>query len=331
MLIQENISLLPYNTFRMDVRARYRAEYASPDELSELLLRFADMRRLFIGQGSNLLFTGDFDGVVLHSAMARARAVRETAGEVFIEAQSGLVMDQLIDQLCDMGLYGLENLSHIPGEVGAAAVQNVGAYGVEAKDVISEVQALDTTTRRLCTLTNADCRFGYRDSVFKNEAAGRYVITSVTFRLSKKPVYHLDYGRLRDALTACPSPSEIREAVIRIRRDKLPEVSRTGSAGSFFKNPVVGQDMFEGLRLRYPDMPCYMQDDGVKIPAAWLIEQSGCKGLSSGGAAVYDRQPLVIVNNGHATPDDVIRLAQQIQDHVRERFGITLQREVVYV
>ena len=331
MQIQENISLLPYNTFRMDVRARYRAEYSSVDELKDLLRQYADIPRLFVGQGSNLLFTKDFDGIVLHSAMARARAVRETADEVYIEAQSGLVMDSLIEQLCDMNLYGMENLSYIPGEVGAAAVQNVGAYGVEAKDVISQAEALDIQTLERCTFTNSDCRFGYRDSVFKGEMAGRYVITSVTFRLSKKPVYHLDYGHLRDALSASPTPSDIRETVIRIRQSKLPEVSQTGSAGSFFKNPVVPQEVFDRLRSLYPSIPSYAQADGIKIPAAWLIEQAGGKGLVVGGAGVWQSQPLVIVNKGNATPDDVMALAKMIQDRVKERFGIALQKEVIYI
>ncbi len=331
MQIQENISLLPHNTFLMDVSARYWAEYGSVEELRDLLRRFADMPNLFIGQGSNLLFTKDYDGIILHSAMARARAVKETRDEVHIEAQSGLVLDQLIEQLCDMNLYGLENLSHIPGETGAAAVQNVGAYGVEAKDAISEVQALDTTTLQPCTLTNAACRFGYRDSVFKHEATGRYVITSVTFRLSKKPVYHLDYGNLRDALPATPSPTDIRNAVIRIRQSKLPEVSQTGSAGSFFKNPVVAEETADKLLSKHPAMPYYKQTDGIKIPAAWLIEQAGCKGMKSGDAEVYEHQPLVIVNRGNATPEDVMTLAQSIQEKVKEFSGIELQREVIYI
>ena len=331
MQIQENISLLPHNTFRMDVRARYWAEYGSTDELRDLLQRFADIPKLFIGQGSNLLFTKDYDGIILHSSMARARAVNETRDEVYIEAQSGLVLDQLIEQLCDMNLYGLENLSHIPGETGAAAVQNVGAYGVEAKDAISEVQALDTTTLQPCTLTHADCRFGYRDSVFKHEAAGRYVITSVTFRLSKQAVCHLDYGNLREALPTNPTPTDIRNAVIRIRQSKLPEVSQTGSAGSFFKNPVVAQETADALLSKHPAMPYYKQTDGIKIPAAWLIEQAGCKGLSAGDAGVYEHQPLVIVNRGNATPDNVMRLAQMIQERVEEQFGISLQGEVIYI
>ena len=315
----------------MDVRARYWAEYGSADELKELLSQYADVQKCFIGQGSNLLFTKDYDGIVLHSSMARAKAVRETSDEVYIEAQSGLVMDDLIAQLCDMNLYGMENLSHIPGEVGASAVQNVGAYGVEAKDVISQVEVLETATGEIHTLNNQDCKFGYRDSVFKGEQAGKYVVLNVTFRLSKKAVYKLDYGQLRDVLPAAPSASAIRNAVIAIRQSKLPEVGQTGSAGSFFKNPIVDKATYEHLRTKYASMPSYTQADGYKIPAAWLIEQAGGKSLSMGGAAVYEKQPLVIINRHNATPEDVMALAKMIQDRVEEQFGINLQREVIYI
>ena len=331
MEIRENISLRPYNTFGIDVRARYWAEYASVDELKQLFVRFADTPKFFIGQGSNVLFTKDYEGIVLHSAMAHARAAKETAEEVYIEAQSGLVMDTLIEQLCDMNLYGMENLSYIPGEVGAAVVQNVGAYGMEAKDVISEVQALEIATGALRTFSNTDCRFGYRDSIFKHELAGKYVILSAIFRLSKKAVYHLDYGNLREMLPVLPNASEIRNAVIAIRRKKLPEVGQIGSAGSFFKNPIVTEEVYQTLIKQYPSIPFYKQKNGVKIPAAWLIEQAECKGMTHGGAMVYANQPLVIVNQGYATPDDVMSLAQSIQKRVSEKFGIELQREVIYI
>ena len=331
MHIEENISLQRHNTFGMDVHARYWAEYGSADELKELLSQYADVQKCFIGQGSNLLFTKDYDGIVFHSSMARAKAVRETSDEVYIEAQGGLVMDDLIAQLCDMNLYGMENLSHIPGEVGASAVQNVGAYGVEAKDVISQVEVLETATGEIHTLNNQDCKFGYRDSVFKGEQAGKYVVLNVTFRLSKKAVYKLDYGQLRDVLPAAPSASAIRNAVIAIRQSKLPEVGQTGSAGSFFKNPIVDKATYEYLRMKYASMPSYTQADGYKIPAAWLIEQAGGKSLSMGGAAVYEKQPLVIINRHNATPEDVMALAKTIQDRVEEQFGINLQREVIYI
>ena len=319
------------NTFRMDVRAKIYAEYRSVDELRELLQQYRGERLLHIGAGSNLLFTGDFNGVVLHSAMRRARATREDDNHVFIEAENGLVLDDLIAQLCDMGLSGMENLSYIPGEVGASAVQNVGAYGVEAKDVITEVCALAIADGSERTFTNAECRYGYRDSIFKNELRGQYIITGVTYRLDKQFVPKLDYGNLRGEVGANPTPMDVREAVIRIRKQKLPEVSEVGSAGSFFKNPIVPREQYEAIASQYERVPHYDQDGGVKIPAAWLIEQCGWKGKTIGGAQCYAKQPLVLVNTGNATPQDVITLAQNICDSVHDKFGITISPEVNYV
>ncbi len=319
------------NTFRMDVRAKIYAEYRSVDELRELLQQYRGERLLHIGAGSNLLFTGDFNGVVLHSAMRRARATREDDNHVFIEAENGLVLDELIAQLCDMGLSGMENLSYIPGEVGASAVQNVGAYGVEAKDVITEVRALAIADGSERTFTNAECRYGYRDSIFKNDLRGQYIITGVTYRLDKQFVPKLDYGNLRGEVGANPTPMDVREAVIRIRRQKLPEVNEIGSAGSFFKNPIVPREQYEAIAAQYERVPHFDQDGGVKIPAAWLIEQCGWKGKTIGGAQCYAKQPLVLVNTGNATPQDVITLAQNICDSVHDRFGITISPEVNYI
>ncbi len=319
------------NTFRMDVRAKIYAEYRSVDELRELLQQYRGERLLHVGVGSNLLFTGDFNGVVLHSAMRRARATREDDNHVFIEAENGLVLDDLIAQLCDMGLSGMENLSYIPGEVGASAVQNVGAYGVEAKDVITEVRALAIADGSERTFTNAECRYGYRDSIFKNDLRGQYIITGVTYRLDKQFVPKLDYGNLRGEVGANPTPMDVREAVIRIRRQKLPEVSELGSAGSFFKNPIVPREQYEAIAAQYERVPHFDQDGGVKIPAAWLIEQCGWKGKTLGGAQCYAKQPLVLVNTGNATPQDVITLAQNICDSVHDKFGITISPEVNYI
>lgn len=319
------------NTFRMDVRAKIYAEYRSVDELRELLQQYRGERLLHIGAGSNLLFTGDFNGVVLHSGMRRARATREDDNNVFIEAENGLVLDELIAQLCDMGLSGMENLSYIPGEVGASAVQNVGAYGVEAKDVITEVRALAIADGSERTFTNAECCYGYRDSIFKNDLRGQYIITGVTYRLDKQFVPKLDYGNLRGEVGANPTPMDVREAVIRIRKQKLPEVSEIGSAGSFFKNPIVPREQYEAIAAQYERVPHFDQEGGVKIPAAWLIEQCGWKGKTIGGAQCYAKQPLVLVNTGNATPQDVITLAQNICDSVHDKFGITISPEVNYI
>ena len=331
MKIQENISLLPYNTFGIEAKAKIFAEYSSVEELRELLKRYNGEKILHIGAGSNLLFTRDFDGVILHSAMRRARAMDEDGETVLIEAENGLVLDELIAQLCDMGLSGMENLSYIPGEVGASAVQNVGAYGVEAKDVIVAVRTIAVADGTERIFANEECQYGYRDSVFKNELRGQYIITHVTYRLNKHLQPQLDYGNLRTEVGDNPTAMTIREAVIRIRKQKLPEVSELGSAGSFFKNPIVPRALYEAIAARYERVPHFDQDGGVKIPAAWLIEQCGWKGKTRGGAQCYPKQPLVLVNTGKATPQDIVDLAAAIGASVKEKFDISISPEVNYI
>lgn len=309
MQVVSNISLLPYNTFGIDAKAKIFAEYTSVDELKDLLTKYRGEKILHIGQGSNLLFTADFDGVILHSGMARARFLDDET----VEAQSGLRLDDLIAQLTDMGYCGMEKLSLIPGEVGASAVQNVGAYGVEAKDVILSVKTLDVETLEERVFTNAECRFGYRDSAFKHELKGRYIVTSV--------IYHVTKG---DA-------SKTREEIIETRKAKLPTVGEVGSAGSFFMNPFVPEEQANALLAIYPDMPHFPSPQGVKIPAAWLIEQCGYKGKTHGGAQVWPKQALVIVNANNATAQDIIDLAAAISASVKDRFGIDIHPEVNYI
>ncbi len=328
MKIHENISVLPYNTFGIDVKARIIAEYNSVEELIELLDRYKGQPILPVGEGSNLLFTKDYDGVLLISRMQRARAMKEDTQQVWIEAESGLKLDDLIAQLVDMNLTGMENLSYIPGTVGASVVQNVGAYGVEAKDVIESVETIEIATLKPKIFTNAECRFGYRDSVFKNELKGQYVVTKVVYRL------HKDGPLLLDRVKTMPIPTtaqEVRESVIAIRRNKLPEVGVIGSAGSFFKNPVIGKTQFASLREQYPDMPYYEEGEGIKVPAAWLIEQCGWKGKKIGGAQVFEKQPLVIINAGYATSADIIALAAAVVDSVYKQFEIMISPEVNYI
>ena len=309
MRVVSNISLLPYNTFGLDAKAKIFAEYYSVDELRELLTKYRGEKILHIGQGSNLLFTQDFDGVILHSGMARARFLDDET----VEAQSGLRLDDLIAQLTDMCYCGMEKLSLIPGEVGASAVQNVGAYGVEAKDVIVSVKTLNVETLEERIFTNAECRFGYRDSAFKHELKGKYIVTSV--------VYHVSKG---DA-------TKTREEIIATRNGKLPKVGEVGSAGSFFMNPFVPEEQANELLQRYPEMPHFPSPQGVKIPAAWLIEQCGWKGKTLGGAQVWPKQPLVIVNANNAKAQDIIDLAAAISKSVKEKFNITISPEVNYI
>ena len=315
MKIIENSSLLPYNTFGLDAKAKLFIEYYSLDELRQVLTEHKGERILHIGQGSNLLFTRDFDGVILHSGMARARFLDDET----VEAQNGLRLDDMIAQLTDMGYSGLEKLSLIPGEVGASAVQNVGAYGVEAKDVIISVHTLDVETLEERVFTNEECRFGYRDSAFKHELKGKYIVTSVVYRV--KP---------GDA-------TKTRQEIIDTRMAKLPAVGEVGSAGSFFMNPFVPEEKANELLKLYPEMPHFpvLQEGDrgrlVKIPAAWLIEQCGWKGKTLGGAQVWPKQPLVIVNANNASPQDIIDLAAAVSQSVKDRFGIEIHPEVNYI
>ena len=309
MTIKENISLLPYNTFGIDAKAKLFIEYYSLDELRQVLKEHKGERMLHIGQGSNLLFTKDFDGVILHSGMARAKFLDDET----VEAQNGLRLDDMIAQLTDMGYSGLEKLSLIPGEVGASAVQNVGAYGVEAKDVIERVYTIDVETQEERVFTNAECKFGYRDSVFKHELKGKYIVTSVVYKV--KP---------GDA-------TKTREEIIETRKGKLPKVGEVGSAGSFFMNPFVPQEQANQLLKKYPDMPHFDTPQGVKIPAAWLIEQCGWKGKTLGGAQVWSKQPLVIVNANHASAQDIMDLAAKVSASVKAKFNISINPEVNYI
>ena len=309
MRVVSNLSLLPYNTFGIDVKARLFIEYYSLDELRQVLKEHKGEQILHIGQGSNLLFTRDFDGVILHSGMARARFLDDET----VEAQNGLRLDDLIAQLTDMAYCGMEKLSLIPGEVGASAVQNVGAYGVEAKDVILRVNTIDVETLEERVFSNEECRFGYRDSAFKHELKGKYIVTSV--------VYKVQPGEA----------SKTREEIIQTRMAKLPTVGEVGSAGSFFMNPFVPEEKAAELLAQYPDMPHYPVAERVKIPAAWLIEQCGWKGRRMGGAQVWPKQPLVIVNADHATPEDIISLAEAVSTSVKEKFGIEIRPEVNYI
>ena len=297
------------NTFGIDAKARLFIEYYSLDELRQVLKEHKGERMLHIGQGSNLLFTQDFDGVILHSGMARAKFLDNET----VEAQNGLRLDDMIAQLTDMGYSGLEKLSLIPGEVGASAVQNVGAYGVEAKDVIERVYTIDVESGEERVFTNAECKFGYRDSAFKHELKGKYIVTSVVYKV--KP---------GDA-------TKTREEIIETRNGKLPKVGEVGSAGSFFMNPFVPEEQAKELLKQYPDMPHFQTLQGVKIPAAWLIEQCGWKGKTLGGAQVWSKQPLVIVNVNHASAQDIMELAAQVSASVKEKFNIDIHPEVNYI
>ncbi len=335
MRIQLNYDLLAQNTFRMKVSCACYVEYENVKELAGLNFDRLPQPLLHIGAGSNLLFTGDFPGTVLHSNIEFIKYIDMGFEEVPVIVGAGTVWDHFVAEACRHGLWGAENLSLIPGEVGAAAVQNIGAYGVEVKDLVSGVVCFDLKERRKVKFSREECRYGYRDSLFKQpENKGRYIVTSVLFRLTRKASPKLEYKGVRDALEGVEptSPQQVRDAIVRIRRQKLPDPEELGSAGSFFKNPVVSREQFAHIS---PDgsAPHYDLPDGsVKVPAAWLIDRCGFKGAVEGGAAVYERQPLVIVNaSGTASPQEVLALEQRIINGVQERFGVTLHPEVEHI
>ena len=333
--------LTKMNTFGMKVKARCFIEYDSVADLVDI--EFEELARpvLHIGGGSNLLFTDDFKGTVLHSKIDFIE-VLEGGEEVLVSVGSGVVFDDFCAWAAKEGLWGVENLSYIPGEVGASAVQNIGAYGVEVKDVIRKVYCYDTQEEEFVNFDVEECGYGYRDSIFKRpEVKGRYIVTHVVFALSREPKPVLDYGHLRDAVSAVQvTPELIRKTIIKIRKEKLPEPSVKGSAGSFFKNPVVPMEHFLKIEAAAKaehgsdyNVPHYDLPEGmVKIPAAWMIEQCGWKGKRSGGAAVWDKQPLVIVNHtGEAYPEEIIGLEKRIIASVKAKFDIELHPEVEHI
>ncbi len=332
MITAKNYSLLKHNTFGIDVKADFFIEYDTVEQLHAILS--SDMvrnnRMLHIGAGSNLLFTGDFHGVVLHSAIRFCDVSESEGDEVIVRVGAGVVWDDFCGWMADRGLWGIENLSHIPGEVGASAVQNIGAYGVEACDAIHSVEALDVMTGEERIFTD----YGYRHSIFKTDLKDRYIVTAVSYKLTKSPRPRLEYAGLNALFSENEelTPMKIRTAIIGVRRDKLPEPSEIGSAGSFFKNPVIDSQKFNELHALYPSMPHYVLPNGeFKIPAAWFIDQCGLKGVEHGRAGVYAKQPLVLVNLGGASPDDITGLARMVQNSVRERFGVDIYPEVNYI
>ena len=342
--VKDNFDLSGRNTFRMKVRCARFVEYDSAEELEALDFGTLPRPVLALGGGSNLLFTGDFPGTVLHGRIGGIRVAAETPdGGVLVEAGAGVVFDDLCAWAAAEGLWGLENLSLIPGEVGAAAVQNIGAYGVEFGDLAAEVRCLELATRARRTFRVEECAYGYRDSLFKQPAVkGRFIVLSVLLRLSRAADPRLRYGNIRSALgTDTPeSPAQVRDAIIRIRQAKLPDPAETGSAGSFFKNPVVPQAQFEAIEaLTRAELgedavvPHYDAGEGqVKIPAAWMIERLGFKGLRAGNAAVWEKQPLVLVNaTGAAAPEEIIALESRIIAAVWEKYGIELRPEVEHI
>ncbi len=335
MNILHDYSLLAHNTFGIDAHCQTFVEYASTGEAAEVvrLLEGKGEPLLIIGGGSNLLLTKDYDGVVIHSVIKGMEVVSETDDEVLLRVGSGEVWDDVVAACVAKGWHGAENLSLIPGDVGASAVQNIGAYGAEAADLIDRVEAVRLCDGESAVFTNADCQYGYRQSRFKHEWKNQYLVTYVTYRLKKHFEPKLDYGNIRVELERRGitelTAQELRQVIIDIRQDKLPDPQVEGNAGSFFMNPIVDREKYESLLGQYPQMPHYHIDEAhEKIPAGWLIDQCGWKGKSLGRAGVHSKQALVLVNRGGATGADIVRLCETVRQDVKRKFDIQIEPEV---
>lgn len=335
MQVEKHASLLPYNTFGIDVQAELLARVDSMEDLRAALVdeSLRHHERLILGGGSNVLFTRGFDGLVLLNRIGGISMVKEDDEYVWVKAGAGEVWHDLVRWTVDQGWGGMENLSLIPGSVGAGPMQNIGAYGVELKDVFHELEALRLDTLELQRFNAADCRFGYRESVFKHELKNQYFITSVNFKLTKHPVLNTSYGAISQELSKHgidkPGVKDVSEAVIRIRQSKLPNPAVLGNAGSFFKNPEVEVEVADQIRSNHPNLVSYPTTPGkVKLAAGWLIEQCGWKGKVVGHTGAHKDQALVLVNYGGATGNEIYELALEIRESVLQRFGVRIDPEV---
>jgi UDP-N-acetylmuramate dehydrogenase len=338
MILQKNYPLATLNTFGIAATANYFVQIESLEQLRNIYQNdeYALEKKLLLGGGSNLLFTNNYQGIVLKMSMLGKSITKETNTHVYLKVAAGENWHQTVCYTIEQGWGGLENLSLIPGTVGAAPLQNIGAYGVELKDSFYELEAYNIVSGELHIFNNADCKFGYRDSVFKNEARGNYIVLSVTFKLNKKHQLHLEYGAIKEVLQqkniSKPTIADVAAAVVTIRQSKLPNPAEIGNAGSFFKNPEVALALFEKLKIQYPELPSYpVSDSTVKIPAGWLIEKAGWKGHRQGNVGVHNLQALVLVNYGGGTGQQVKELSEKIQASIFEKFGIKLQAEVNFV
>lgn len=334
MIVQKNVSLKPYNTFGLDVNAGFLGIIESIDDLDEVFLsgRFRSQKKMILGSGSNVLFTRGFTGIIAKNEIRGLHILNENENEVIVSAGAGENWHQFVLWCVERGFGGVENLSLIPGTVGAAPMQNIGAYGVELKEVFHSLEAYEIKSGKIVTFYKEDCKFDYRFSIFKGELKDQFAITKVNFKLSKKPELNTSYGDIKLTLAQMgeePSLRSISQAVINIRQSKLPDPIDIGNAGSFFKNPVIERLHFEALEAEFEDIKSYPLDaENIKIPAGWLIEKAGWKGYKDGDFGVHEKQALVLVNIGNARGKDIYKLSQQIQKSIQQKFGIELEREV---
>lgn len=336
MLIKENVSLKPYNTFGVEAITKYFAVASNQDEVREILnwTKENNQKILLLSGGSNMLIVNDWDGLALKIEMHGIEIVESNEDEAIVKVNSAEVWNDFVQWCIERDLGGLENLSLIPGRAGTAPIQNIGAYGVEIKDTMTELTALEIATGQLRTFTNEQCKFGYRDSVFKNELKGQYLILDVSFKLTKRNhKLHTEYGAIRNELAQMgienPTIKDVAQAVIKIRQSKLPDPKKIGNSGSFFKNPIIDQKLFNELKLKFPEIVGYPSgDDKVKVAAGWLIENAGWKGKRFGDAGVHKDQALVLVNHGNATGKEIYDLSEKIIQDIFEKYNIQLEREV---
>ena len=330
-----NYNIKNKTTFKIDTSVKEWISFENQDELQTFIRQRSLKEELHfvMGGGSNVLFVKDYDGLIIHLDFQEIDFLEETQNYVYVKVGAGVIWDKFVQYCVEKDYWGVENLSLIPGTVGASPVQNIGAYGVEAQDVIFDVRAVNKQTGELRIFSYEECQFDYRDSFFKKETRQEWIVSEVVFRLAKDPLYHLSYGPLAERFKdKKPSLREIRDAIIEIRESKLPDPEEIGNAGSFFKNPIVDIEVNNRLMQDYPQMPYYLVDiDKAKLAAAWLIEQAGWKAYSDGEVGVYDKQALVLINKGNAKGEDVFRLSEKIIDSVKEQFSVILEREVIVI
>jgi UDP-N-acetylmuramate dehydrogenase len=337
MYVQVNKSLRKFNTFSIEAQAEFYTEIESVEALLEIIHSSAwkGVAKFILGGGSNILLIHDIPGLVIHNRIKGIQVIDENEDHTWLHVGGGEIWHEFVMYCVANQLSGVENMSLIPGTVGAAPMQNIGAYGVEVKEVVESVEAIYLDSGKEVVFSNEECKFGYRDSIFKHDLKGKVIITGVVFKLNKKPQFRTEYGDILRTLTEMNLPVNIKnisEAIIHIRKSKLPDPMVIGNAGSFFKNPEIPRSVFESLKLQYPALPGYpTTPDLVKVPAGWLIEQAGWKGYREGQVGVHDRQALVLVNHAHGTGRDVEELAKKIQQSVWDRFGIALSAEVNFI
>ena len=334
----DNQNLKAFNTFGIDAKSNFFIQLNTEKDVYDFINNYDDVQQpiYFLGSGANTLFTQDYSGTIVHIHTKGVKLIEEDENNIFLSVKAGEIWDDLVDYCVQNNYYGIENLVAIPGTVGAAPIQNIGAYGVEAKDSIHQVIFYDLNDREIKKLSNQDCQFSYRNSIFKTALKNQFLITEVIFKLSKKGKLNLNYGSINDELKKQniiePNLSELSNTIRNIRNSKIPDIQEIGNAGSFFKNPIISKDQFLELTIKFPNIVSYPVDENsVKIAAGWLIENANLKSFHIGGAAVHDKQALVLINSNNASGNDVVRLSKYIQSQIQNKYQITLDTEVIFV